>query len=294
MAGRCAEKMLKKLLHLQQRYPVMPDYGAMSLRDELQTRFDIDEMKQLRQKYGVSLQASAQPVPAASPVPQVGYAPVSLQPTAEAENLPQNNVAQSPSNPPSDMDLVNRVYKYIKDNEGFTDYPYYDTTWHQTAGAGINVFNRNRFNRMDWRDMNDLSRKATQEEVDACWNNLLQEKAHLQSESPTPQRNNHRAEHFEQFCDIRVSEEDMRKVYEDHMLKDLPLIRRRIPNFDSLDPRIQNVVMDRMYNMGDGRFSQQKDFLKYASANDFQGLRQEAETSPIAPDRKNWVRRYLK
>lgn len=270
LANMQRKREIAKLQHLQQKYSVMPDYSTMSLQDELQTRFDIDEMNQLRQKYGVQQTL--------------------VQPMAEQAHLPQDNTTQ----PLSDMDLVNRVYEYIKANEGFKDYPYYDTKWNQTVGAGINVSNRKRFNAMNWRDINNPAQKATQEEIDACWNKLQKEKERLQSESSTPQKNNYQAEHFESFCDIRVPEDDMKKVYDNHLLNDLPNIRCKIPNFDSLDPRIQNVIMDRMYNMGASNFAKQTDFLKYASDNDLQGLLQEVETSPIASHRKDWVRKHLK
>lgn len=44
-----------RLSELQTKYNGIktPDYANMSLRDELQTRFDLDELNNLQQKYGV-------------------------------------------------------------------------------------------------------------------------------------------------------------------------------------------------------------------------------------------------
>ena len=49
-----------------------PDYANMSLRDELQTRFDLDELNNLQQKYGVQQTPASQPQMTAS-VSQPSY-----------------------------------------------------------------------------------------------------------------------------------------------------------------------------------------------------------------------------
>lgn len=37
---------MERLRRLEQKYSTTPDYGAMNLRDELQARFDMDEINQ--------------------------------------------------------------------------------------------------------------------------------------------------------------------------------------------------------------------------------------------------------
>ena len=71
------KRELEKLQRLQEKYSVMPDYSKMNLHDELQARFDIDEMKQLQQKYGSSLQIPVQSMPIATPVLQTTYSEAS-------------------------------------------------------------------------------------------------------------------------------------------------------------------------------------------------------------------------
>ncbi len=44
-------KEQKRLAQLQQKYTTSPDYSKMSLRDELKTRFDLQEMNDLQKKY---------------------------------------------------------------------------------------------------------------------------------------------------------------------------------------------------------------------------------------------------
>lgn len=48
----------KRLAELQSKYQTAPDYTNMSLRDELNTRYEIGEMNQLQQKYPPENQTS--------------------------------------------------------------------------------------------------------------------------------------------------------------------------------------------------------------------------------------------
>lgn len=70
-----------RLSELQTKYNGIktPDYANMSLRDELQTRFDLDELNNLQQKYGVQ-QTSALKSQITASSPQSSYVqPISSQ-----------------------------------------------------------------------------------------------------------------------------------------------------------------------------------------------------------------------
>ena len=45
-------KEQRRLEALRQRYSTAPDFSNMNLHDELKTRFDLDELNQLEQKFG--------------------------------------------------------------------------------------------------------------------------------------------------------------------------------------------------------------------------------------------------
>ena len=61
-----------------------PDYANMSLRDELQTRFDLDELNNLQQKYGVQQTPASQPqMTAPAPQPSYGQSISSPQPNSQ-------------------------------------------------------------------------------------------------------------------------------------------------------------------------------------------------------------------
>lgn len=52
---------LRRLETLRKKYAVAPDYGNMSLHDELSARIDLDELNQLEQKFGTQSPQQTQP-----------------------------------------------------------------------------------------------------------------------------------------------------------------------------------------------------------------------------------------
>lgn len=80
------ENERNRLSELQTKYNGVgtPDYENMSLRDELQTRFDLDELKNLQQKYGVQQTPASQPqMTAPAPQPSYGQSISSPQPNSQ-------------------------------------------------------------------------------------------------------------------------------------------------------------------------------------------------------------------
>ena len=75
-----------RLSELQTKYSGVgtPDYANMSLRDELQTRFDLDELNNLQQKYGVQQTPAFKPqMTAPAPQPNYGQQTPSQQPNSQ-------------------------------------------------------------------------------------------------------------------------------------------------------------------------------------------------------------------
>ena len=80
------ENERNRLSELQTKYNGVetPDYENMSLRDELQTRFDLDELNNLQQKYGVQQTPASQPqVTASVSQPSYGQQTSSQQPNSQ-------------------------------------------------------------------------------------------------------------------------------------------------------------------------------------------------------------------
>ena len=76
-----------RLSELQTKYNGIktPDYANMSLRDELQTRFDLDELKNLQQKYGVQQTQTLKPkITAPASQPSYGQQTSSQQPNSQS------------------------------------------------------------------------------------------------------------------------------------------------------------------------------------------------------------------
>ncbi len=80
------ENERNRLSELQTKYNGVgtPDYENMSLRDELQTRFDLDELNNLQQKYGVQQTPAFKPqVTASVSQPSYGQQTSSQQPNSQ-------------------------------------------------------------------------------------------------------------------------------------------------------------------------------------------------------------------
>lgn len=88
LADMQRKREMEKLRRLEQKYSVMPDYSNMNLSEELQARFDMDEMNQLRQKYGTTLQTPVQPMPTTTPLPLIAQ-------TTQSSSQPQNSFLQN-------------------------------------------------------------------------------------------------------------------------------------------------------------------------------------------------------
>ena len=81
------ENERNRLSELQTKYNGVgtPDYEDMSLRDELQTRFDLDELNNLQQKYGVQQTPAFKPqMTAPAPQPNYGQQTPSQQPNSQS------------------------------------------------------------------------------------------------------------------------------------------------------------------------------------------------------------------
>ena len=81
------ENERNRLSELQTKYNGIktPDYANMSLRDELQTRFDLDELNNLEQKYGVQQTQTLKPkITAPASQPSYGQQTSSQQPNSQS------------------------------------------------------------------------------------------------------------------------------------------------------------------------------------------------------------------
>ena len=125
----------KRLAKLQQQYPATPDYTNMSLQDELQARYDIDELNQLQQKHGTLAQPPVPPMQTAT-VPQTAYiqstqpelksslVPKALNPLEKSISAVMNREKEIITNTPQRINsLAKTVYNLVTDYDGVMNLP---------------------------------------------------------------------------------------------------------------------------------------------------------------------------
>ena len=83
----------KRLAQLQQRYKTTPDYTNMSLRDELKTRLELQEMDELQKKYGQQQTSLTTPKPAYWETASEGQKV--LENVLSSENTNENNFSNT-------------------------------------------------------------------------------------------------------------------------------------------------------------------------------------------------------
>ena len=83
----------KRLAQLQQQYITPPDYTNMSLRDELKTRLELQEMDELQKKYGQQQTSLTTPKPAYWETASEGQKV--LENVLSSENTNENNFSNT-------------------------------------------------------------------------------------------------------------------------------------------------------------------------------------------------------
>ena len=80
-------------------------------------------------------------------------------------------------------------------------------------------------------------------------------------------KHNKLAKSYEQDCDLRISPEEIERLYSEHVRADLKSIEKAMPKFYQLPPEIQNELINHIYNTGYGNFSK-KGFVEIVNNPD--------------------------
>ena len=197
----------------------------------------------------------------------------------------------------SDDELIEMMYPIMQDHENTKPFPYYDTRWNITVGVGNNINNEKDFYGTNWSADN---MPANKQNIDSCLENLEKEKNRIQKErilsGQNPNEHNYKADYFQKFCNIRIDEDTMYKMYYDHMKDDLKNLRTLIPNFDKLSLNKKLVLMDYMYNLGPNKFSEKKfpNFIKGARTNNLDLMLKHDHRLGIDEGRNIWTDKTLR
>ena len=200
----------------------------------------------------------------------------------------------------SDDELIEMMYPIMQD--------------HENTKLGNNINNEKDFYGTYWSADN---MPANKQDIDSCLENLEKEKNRIQKErilaGLNPNEHNYNTDYFQKFCNIRIDEDTMYKMYYDHMkddLKnlrmykmyydhmkdDLKNLRTLIPNFDKLSLNKKLVLMDYMYNLGPNKFSEKEfpNFIKGARTNNLDLMLKHDHRLGIDKRRNKWTDEMLR
>ena len=141
----------------------------------------------------------------------------------------------------SEQNLLARAREHLRDEEGFKDFIYLDTKGKKTVGVGTNVDDRKKFMSINWQKDN---RPATEQEKNEAFE--VFERAKKRKEYG--QR--YGAKRYENKSSLRISKETSDKLLNDHLNDDLISLRKTFTEFDNFPEKLQDVLLDIKYNVG--------------------------------------------
>lgn len=150
------------------------------------------------------------------------------------KNTPSNN---SLLNIDQDKAIKDRIYPVIKKHEDYTDYPYKDTKNNITIGFGTNINDKKKFDSLKLQD--ERGYPINRADADRHYYSLL-----------NMQGGNMVADNYKDKTPLRISEQESRRLYDEHINDDLRYLRRTFKDFDKFPPQMQDVLTDIKYNTG--------------------------------------------
>ena len=188
--------------------------------------------------------------------------------------------------------LIDEHYNEIYKNEGNPNYVYLDPKYIKSIGRGKNIDNVNTFNQVNYKikGTNDF---ANEKEKQKCYSHF--EKWIKQHKKNPNDKHNFKASFFENFCDLYIDPNEEKRLHNDHVAQDIPIIKNIIKNYDNLSYEKQLAILDMVYNLGTTEFNNQfKNFIKAANANSEEGMLAEYHRKDVSESRNKWTADLLK
>ena len=221
-----------------------------------------------------------------------------------SENKPQTSNRQPTSNlasNPGEIDnplltqyqkLIDEHYDNAYRSEGNPNYVYLDPKYIKTIGRGKNINTFETFNKINFKNKKSGNIATRQEKIDNF--NKLENwtKANKKNAADT---HNYKASYFKDLSDLYIDPEEERRLHTEHVLKDIPVIKNIIKNYDELNHEKQLAVLDMVYNLGATKFDNQfKKFINAVNTNSVDGMLAEYHRKGISEDRNKWTSDLLK
>jgi len=187
------------------------------------------------------------------------------------ENIPQptdgeSDSARSENVRENTQDNDNAFIKLMGENlvktENMKSFIYLDKYGHITAGIGKLLDNETAFKSMNWEID---GRKASKSEVNEAYNLFTSLQQEKDSEGK-PKYRNYTADYFKKFSKLRLSEDSMTKMLNEHLSNNLKQARYELKEFDSLPSPLRLIILDFYYNKGN--IKRQEGFISSLKSRD--------------------------
>lgn len=110
-------------------------------------------------------------------------------------------------------DIKERMYPIIKEHENKKNYPYKDSQGKITVGIGENIHDLSKFGSIDWTDEQGQKIRPSQ---------ALRHRQDLLN----IEGNNYKADYYKDKTPLRISDKDIRQMYDRHVNDDLKTLHR--------------------------------------------------------------------
>ena len=180
----------------------------------------------------------------------------------------------------SDEELFAQVWENIKRFEDIKYYPYLDSKCNITIASGINV--------NIWDDFKKLN--LTVNKVPATY---IQKKEGFERLKEFSRqlggKNNFKAERFESVTNLRIPEEEVRKLSETHIKNDLIYLRKEFSEFDSFPRPLKEILLDIKYNTKEFKRENWPNLYNAIEKHDVEKIVENVHRKDIGQERNKWA-----
>lgn len=204
-----------------------------------------------------------------------------------ANNTQNNTTSDALYSSDYDRPLLNDAAANIKQYEGNIPHPYLDTKGNITTGNGSNVNKWKDFNRVNWL-VN--GRPATEEEKRRGFNRFeyLKNPDNFGGQRQYGQKIG--AELFENESNLKIDDDEAKRLMQAHLLQDLQHVRGQFPDFDRFPQPLKKVLLDIQYNTGNLTPKEWPKLYDAIREKNISYMAKNVNRMDVSKDRNNWAR----
>lgn len=166
-------------------------------------------------------------------------------------------------------------------HEGKTDYAYLDSLNLRTVGCGNNVNTWDRYNNINWYKPDGFL--PTENEKKEGFNSF------------NPHFNKgYKAEYFKNVSDLRISEEEIDRLFHTQYDQNISRIKKYIPNYDSFPENTRLGLFSHAYNLKPKSYSKFNNMFNALQKGDLETAAKESQYKGASRERVAEIQRLIR